>query len=185
LRELWLNIGIEKIDIYEGVIVKALLDSGTTEMFMDRKIAAKYGFKLQKLERSVMVRNVDGTNNSAGAITHQVEVNVYYKSHIERMRMDMCNLGKIDIILGTPWLQVHNPEINWEIGEVKITRCLPLCRRNTKLKEEKRGKKGKRMATLEEEKIVRWAVDNKEDWGREEKVEADHKKIEEMVLQKF
>jgi len=41
------------------------------------------------------------------------------------------------------------------------------------------------MVTLEEEKIVRWAVDDKEDWGREKKVEADHRKIEEMVPQKF
>ena len=28
-------------------------------------------------------------------------------------------------------------------------------------------------------------MDDKEDWGREEEVEADHKKIEEMVSQKF
>ena len=155
LREVWLNIGVEKINIHEGVMVKALLDSGATEMFMDRKMAAKYGFKLQKLERPVTVRNVDGTNISAGAITYQVEVNVYYKSYIKKMRMDVCNLRKTDIILGMPWLQVHNPEINWETGEVKMTRCPPLCGRNIKLKEEKRGKKGKRIATLEEEKIVR------------------------------
>ena len=38
---------------------------------------------------------------------------------------------------------------------------------------------------IKEEKIVRWAVDDKEDWGREEEVEADHRKIEEMVLQRF
>jgi len=155
LREVWLNIGVEKIDIHEGVIVKALLDSGATEMFMDRKMAAKYGFKLQKLERPVTVRNVDGTNISAGAITYQVEVNVYYKSYIKKMRMDVYNLRKTDIILGMPWLQVHNPEINWETGEVKMTRCPPLCGRNIKLKEEKRGKKEKRIATLEEENIMR------------------------------
>jgi len=53
------------------------------------------------------------------------------------------------------------------------------------LKEEKRAKKGKRVATLEEEKIVRWAVDDEEDWEREEEVKVDHRKIEEMVLQKF
>jgi len=52
------------------------------------------------LERPIVVRNVDGTNNSTGAITHQVEVNVYYKDHIERIRMDVCNLGRTDIILG-------------------------------------------------------------------------------------
>jgi len=46
LREVWLNIGVEKVNIYEGVTVKVLLDSGTIEMFMDRKIAAKYRFRL-------------------------------------------------------------------------------------------------------------------------------------------
>jgi len=133
LREVWLNIEVEKVDIHEGITVKALLDSSATGMFIDKKIAAKYGFRLQKLERPVAVRNVDGMNNSGGAITHQVEVNVYYKSHVERMRVDVCDLGKTDVILGMPWLQAHNPEINWKIGEVKITRCPLLCGRNTKL----------------------------------------------------
>jgi len=55
-----------------------------------------------KLERPIKVRNVDGTNNSGGAITHQVEVNVYYKGHVERMRIDICDLGKIEVILGMP-----------------------------------------------------------------------------------
>ena len=81
----------------------------------------------------------------------------------------MCDLGKTDIILEMPWLQAHNPEINWEIGEVKMMRCLPLYGRNTKLKEERKVKKRKRVVTLEEEKIVRWAVDNKENYGRSTK----------------
>jgi len=46
LREVWLNIGVEKVDIYEGITIKALLDSGVTRMFMDRKMVAKYGFRL-------------------------------------------------------------------------------------------------------------------------------------------
>jgi len=102
LREVWMDIGIKKVDMHKGITVKALLDSGMMEMFMDWKIAAKYRFKLQKLERLIMVRNVNRTNNSAGAITHQVEADMYYKGHIERMRMDVCNLEKTDIILGMP-----------------------------------------------------------------------------------
>jgi len=163
LREVWLNIGVEKVDTHEGVTVKALLDSGVTGMFMDKKMAAKHGFRLQKLERPVAVRNVDGTNNSEGAIIYQVEVDVYYKSHVERMRMDVCDLGKTDVILGVPWLQAHNPEINWETEEVKMTRCPPLCGRNTKLEKGQKVKKGKRVVTLEEEKMVRWAMEDKED----------------------
>jgi len=146
-----LNIGIEKLDTHEGVTVKALLDSGATGMFMDKRTVTRHRFMPQNLERPIIVRNVDGTNNSGGAITHQVEANVYYKGHVERMRMDVCDLGKIEVILGMLWLQAHNPEINWETGEVKMTRCPPLCSRTRS-----RGvEKGKRIATLEEEKIVR------------------------------
>ena len=66
LREVWLNIGVEKIDTHEGVMIKALLDSGATGMFMDRQTAARHGFKLQKLERPLMVKNVDGTEQQRG-----------------------------------------------------------------------------------------------------------------------
>ena len=69
--------------------------------------------------------------------------------------------------------------------EVEITRCPPLYKRNTKLKEEKRIKKGKRVVTLKEKKIVRQTVNNKEDQEREEEVTVDCRKIEEMVPQKF
>ena len=123
LREVQLNIGVEKIGIHEGMTVKVLLDSSIIGMFIDKKMAAKHGFKLQKLDRLVIVKNVDGTNNSGEAITHQVEVNVYYKSHIEKMRMDICNLGRTDIILGILWLQAYNPKIDQKTEEVKITRC--------------------------------------------------------------
>ena len=46
LRKVWLNIGVEKVDTHEGVTVKVLLDSDTTGMFIDKKMAAKHGFKL-------------------------------------------------------------------------------------------------------------------------------------------
>ena len=153
-----MNIGVEKIDIHKGVMIKVLLDSNTIEMFMDKQIVARHGFKLQKLERPIAVRNIDGTNNSRGAITYQVKCNVFYKDHMERMRMNVCDLGKTEVILGMLWLAAHNPEINWETGEVKMTRYLPLYGGRSWKKE-----KVKRIATEEEEKIVCWAIDDKED----------------------
>jgi len=120
-----MRIGLERIDTHEGVTVKALLDSGATGMFVDRKFAEKHGFKMDKLERPLIVTNVDGSNNSGGRIMHEVECNVYYKGHQERMKFNVCNLGRTDVILGMPWLAAHNPEIDWEKGEVKMTRCPP------------------------------------------------------------
>jgi len=70
LREVWLDIGIEKVDTHEGIIVKVLLDSGITRMFMDREIAKRHGFKMTKLERPLKVKNVDRTENSRGNITY-------------------------------------------------------------------------------------------------------------------
>ena len=86
--------------MHKGITVKALLNSGATKMFIDRKMATKHRFRLQKLERPVMVRNVDGMNNSGETIIYQVEVNMYYKSHMKRMRIDVYNLERTDIILG-------------------------------------------------------------------------------------
>jgi len=41
-------------------------------------------------------------------------------------------------------LQVHNPEINWETGKVKMTRCPLLYGRNIKLEEGNKIQKGKK-----------------------------------------
>ena len=87
------------MNMYENITVKALLDSGAIEMFTDQKMVTKHRFRLQKLERSIAVRNIDGIHNSVRAITYQVEMNVYYKVYIEKMRMNVCNLGKTNIIL--------------------------------------------------------------------------------------
>ena len=102
LKEVWLNIEVKKIDTHEGITVKALLNSSATGIFINKKMAAKHEFRLQKLKRPVMVRNVDGMNNSRRTITYQVEVNVYYKSHVKRMRIDVCDLERIDVILEMP-----------------------------------------------------------------------------------
>jgi len=90
------------LDTHKGITVKALLDSSAMGMFMNKRIVARHGFKLQKLERPIIVRNMDRTNNSGGAIIHQIEANIYYKGHVERMRIDICDLGKMEIILGLP-----------------------------------------------------------------------------------
>ena len=185
LREVWLNIRVEKVDIHERVIVKVLLDSGITEMFMDKKLAAKHGFKLQKLDRPVTVRNMDGINNSRGAITYQVEINVYYKSHMERMRIDICNLGRTNIILDMLQLQVHNPKINWETGEVKITRYPLICRSKIVVKEEieKKKKIGKRIRVADQIDGEEWKWTIEEKFNN--KVILDREKVRKIVPQKF
>ena len=103
---------------------------------------------------------------------------------MERIRLDVCDLGRTEVILGMPWLATHNLEINWETGEVKMTRCPPLYGKNKERKEKQElGKK--RKGEVEEEAAIRWAADEKEDWGKEEEMEMDYCKIEGMVSKRF
>ena len=125
LRAVWMKVGLEKMDTHEGVTVDALLDSGATGLFMNKKFVEKNRFRMEALERPVKVMNVDGTHNKGRDIMHKVTCNIYYKGHRERAKLDVCNLGRTEVILGMPWLMAHNPEINWEKGEVKLTRCPP------------------------------------------------------------
>jgi len=80
---------------------------------------------------------------------------------------------------------VHNPKINWETGEVKITRCPPLYKRNLAVKEdiEQRKKIGKRIKNVEKANRDEW------EWIMEEKfdeeIELDREKVKGMVPQKF
>jgi len=102
LREVWIKVGLEKLENHEGIAVRALLDSGATGLFMDTTFARGKGFKMEKLKNLLLVRNVDKMVNVGGAITHKVECNMFFKGHVERVKMDVCNLGKMEVILGMP-----------------------------------------------------------------------------------
>ena len=148
-------MGLEKLESHEGVAVKALLDSRATGLFMNTAFAKEKGFRMKRLKNPLLVRNIDGTVNVGEVITHQVECNMFFKGHVERVMMDMCNLGKTDVILGMPWLVAHNPEIDWEKGEVRMTRCLPIC---GKKKQEEEKKKVKKAEKDEDEEVLRKLV---------------------------
>jgi len=117
------KIGLERIDMQEEIMVEGLLDSGVTGLVMSSEFVKKQDFKLKKLERLISVRNVDGSLNKKGPIKHMVEVNIYYQGHRERTEIDVIGGQKWMVILEMPWLVCHNSEIDWRIGEVKMTRC--------------------------------------------------------------
>jgi len=150
-----MKVGLEKLENHKGVAVRALLDSGATGLFMDTTFAREKEFKMEKLKKPLLVRNVDGTVNAGGAITHQVECNMFFKGHVERARIDICNLGKTEVILGMPWLAAHNPEIDWEKKEIEMTCCPPIC---GKRKQEEKGKEVKKVESDEDKEMLKKLV---------------------------
>jgi len=191
LREVTVKIGLEWIDIHEGITVEALLDSSATGLVMSSEFARKQGFKLKKLDRPIYVKNMDGLLNKERPIEHTVEVNIYYQGYRERTEIDVIREQKWTVILRMLWLARHNPEIDWRTGEVKMTRCPEECRKQwrpkqgkpewQKQKEEKVEKqkkiKQKRKRTMEVKRIVEeWEI-----WDEEEEAvrsEAECYKLE-------
>ena len=85
------------------------------------------GLTLEALANPIQVFNVDGSRNSAGDVTHAVNLTVDFLGHREELRAEVTNLGKNSLILGYTWLKKHNPSIDWEMGMVKFHWCPCSC----------------------------------------------------------
>ena len=199
-----IKIGLERIDMQEEITVEALLDSGATGLVISSEFARKQGFKLKRLERPMQVRNVDRLFNKEGLIENTVEVNRYYKGHVERTEIDVIGGQKWSVILGMPWLACHNPKIDWKTGEVKMTRCPEDCGKQwrpmqgksgwekqkeeeakeeagRKREEKKKKKKQKKGRIVEVRKVVEeWEI-----WDEEEEVAKSEAEAKKLVLEKF
>ena len=204
MREVTIKIGLERLDMQEGIMVEALLDSGATGLVMSSEFARKKGFKLKKLERLMQVRNVDGSFNREGLIENTVEVNVYYKGHVKRIEIDIIGGQKWGVILEMPWLECHNPEIDWKMGKVKMMRCPEECGKQWRpvqrklgwekqKEEEKREEAEKKREEKEKKKIrkkgktmeVKKIAEEWEIWNEEEEVAKSEVEAKKLVPEKF
>jgi len=109
--------------------VKALLDSGAIGSFIDKDFVRTKGITTQIISRPILVYNIDGSPNEAGQISKVVDVVLRYKTHSERTLLAVSSLGRQSMILGYTWLKDHNPEVDWQTGEVQMNRCPPRCKR--------------------------------------------------------
>ena len=127
LYSLKLKVEIETIDTLEWRSITCLVDSGATSEFIDWDYAKSCRFNLVKLKQPIPVYNVDGTPNDAGSISEVVHLILHYKNHSERTTFAVTCLSKQKLLLGHSWLWNHNPKIDWNKGEVKMSRCPPCC----------------------------------------------------------
>jgi len=133
---LLLPVEIGTTDTSELYSVEALLDCGATGSLIDRDFVCSKGMNTQILSHNIPVFNVNGSSNKAGQISEIVDVVLCYKTHSERMLLAVSELGKQSLILGYDWLKDHNPRIDWEKGEVEMTRCPLYCEGGRALRKE-------------------------------------------------
>ena len=82
---------------------------------------------MTKLKHPILVYNVDGSCNSVGSITHEATLIMIHKGYREKVTFEICDLEKVNLIIGYTWLKKHNLEIDWNTREIEFTRCLAEC----------------------------------------------------------
>ena len=96
LRHLAISVELESPHTMAKIATTAMIDSGATNIgFIDRDFVAQSGFPTRKLFQSRPVFNVDGTPNSAGSITHVVDIVLKYQDHSERLQIAVTTLGPL------------------------------------------------------------------------------------------
>ena len=110
---------------------EALLDSGSEGIIINSRFAKRNNLTLRPVPKPFPVRNVDGSENIMGWVRHYTIQKFPIHSqdsdsyHEEQAHFYVTDIGGHDIILGTDWLDEHNPEINWKERQMNLTRCPP------------------------------------------------------------
>jgi hypothetical protein len=97
--------------------VNALIDSGASGCFIDHDFATQLGLKFIPKSDPVMVTSIDGKNVGNGVITqevHSLNFSVEKQFVDSMLVLNVIKSPKHSVILGLPWLQRHNPEVNWK-----------------------------------------------------------------------
>jgi hypothetical protein len=89
-----------------------MIDSSAEGIFLNRKYVEKNRLECVHLQRPIPVFNIDGTLNKDGSIKEITSVQVEGSGHVENLRCFVTELGDDDMILGLPWLEKHNLDVD-------------------------------------------------------------------------
>ena len=102
----------------ETVETLGLIDSGAGGKFINQNYIKKLGFETHALETPIWAYNMDGTENKRGTIKSYVNLDLEINGRKTNTQLLVTGLGKERVILRFPWLNKHNPDINWKSGEI-------------------------------------------------------------------
>ena len=78
-----------KVDLCQEskrIPTEVMIDSGTTNLFIDQEFAERNGLVLTNLTELKIIRTIDGTEISSGQVTHKVVANILTGDRQEGVR---------------------------------------------------------------------------------------------------
>jgi hypothetical protein len=99
----------------KGKVKSAVTDSGASSLFMDSQFAADMGIPLDELPTPIAVKTIDDSGLKRSDVTHctaLVEIETCLIREI--LCFFIIDTKSQPIVLGAPWLERNNPDIDWQ-----------------------------------------------------------------------
>ena len=103
-------------------------DTGASaKSFINTSFTKHHKLSTMKLVKPVKLRLANG--KVAGIITHAARAILAFGDHIEELYCLVTPLSKFDIILGMPWMELHDPHISFKQRTCRFhsDHCLTEC----------------------------------------------------------
>jgi len=105
-----------------------MIDSGAECNSITRRCFTRLQLQEQRKKNDdcYQLFNYDQTaiNDNNGIVNKEMkELTLKIQNHSERITLDIIDVPKDQIILGMPWLEVHEPHISWKKKQIQFTNC--------------------------------------------------------------
>ena len=107
--------------------ITAMVDSGATTKFLNRRFVKDNKVTTRKLKKPIPLYNIDGSENRDGTVSEVAVLDMTIGTHRESVVFIVTDIGEEDVIIGLDWLREHNPDIDWERGSLRLSRCPASC----------------------------------------------------------
>ena len=103
----------------------ALIDSGADESFIDNRVCQQLGIETELLDVPLDTKALNGML-LARVDRRTVPIPLHLSgNHQEKIRFHVIDTPHVPLLLGFPWLKLHNPHFDWTTG--KICSWSPYC----------------------------------------------------------
>ena len=123
-----------------------MIDSGASGIFISAQFVKHHGIATRKKkDGGYELTAVDGSS-LPDVDSETMPLQLIFQQHHETVVLDVVPMARHDIVLGTPWLERHNPHIEWRKRVLTFERCCcviginPLHRQSS-MKDEERQKR--------------------------------------------
>uniref|UniRef100_A0A803TPI1 DUF4939 domain-containing protein n=1 Tax=Anolis carolinensis TaxID=28377 RepID=A0A803TPI1_ANOCA len=103
------------------VMIHAMIDSGATNNFIDREYADSLGLQYHDFKNARVVQAIDGRPLKTGPVSQWTEpTRMWIREHMEEISFFVTEVPHFPVILGIPWLTLHDPNISWSNRELQF-----------------------------------------------------------------